>query len=146
MVCHAQNRLEITFNVICFIISFFDTRHPEVRRGFNSQPKILKLHFTQLIRFISFRHSSLLHFTLTFIWFRNSLFLGTWLTAIPISRASKLNPWLVSILKRHGVMRQIPCLTSIPLALTAKKCTKIKFSNDTIYWNFYHRVPHNINM
>ena len=38
-----------------------------------------------------------------------------------------LNPWLVCILKHCGVMRQIPGLTSLPLTLTAKKSTKIKF-------------------
>ena len=40
---------------------------------------------------------------------------------------------------------QIPGLTSLPLTLTAKKSTKITFSNDKIYCNSYHRVP-NINM
>ena len=58
MAGHAQNRIEITFNIIFLIISFSDTRDSisfsdtrdsEVRRGFNSQPKILKLHFTQLV-------------------------------------------------------------------------------------------------
>ena len=37
-------------------------------------------------------------------------------------------------------------LTSLPLTLTAKKSTKIKFSNDKIYCNSYHRVPNIINM
>ena len=44
-----------------------------------------------------------------------------------------LNPWLICILKHHGVMRQIPGLTSLPLTLTARKSTKITFSNDKIY-------------
>ena len=51
MAGHALNRLEITFiNVIFLLISFSDARDPEVRRGFNSQSNILKLHFTQLVQ------------------------------------------------------------------------------------------------
>ena len=57
-----------------------------------------------------------------------------------------LNPWPVCILKHRGVTRQIPGLTPIPLTLTAKKSTKMKFSNDKIYCNSYHRVPNIINM
>ena len=57
-----------------------------------------------------------------------------------------LNPWLVCILKHRGVTRQLPGLTSLPLTVTAKKSTKITFSNDKIYFNFYHRVPNIINM
>ena len=57
-----------------------------------------------------------------------------------------LNPWLVCILKHRGVTRQIPGLTSFPLTLTAKKSTKIKFSNVKIYCNSYRRVPNIINM
>ena len=56
------------------------------------------------------------------------------------------NPWLVWILKHYGVTRQIPRLTSLPLILTAKKSTKIKFSNDKICCNSYHRIPNIINM
>ena len=41
---------------------------------------------------------------------------------------------------------QIPGLTSLPLTLTAKKSMKIKFSNDKIYCNSYHRVPNIINL
>ena len=39
-----------------------------------------------------------------------------------------LNPWLVCILKHRGATRQIPGLTSLPLTVTAKRSTKIKFS------------------
>ena len=46
----------------------------------------------------------------------------------------------------NHLVTQIPGLTSLPLTLTAKKSTKIKFSNDKIYCNSYHRVPNIINM
>ena len=36
---------------------------------------------------------------------------------------------------------QIPGLTSLPLTLTAKKSSKIKFSADKIYYNFSHEHP-----
>ena len=49
MAGRAQKRLGIAFNVIFLIISFSGARNPVVRRGFNSHPKILKLHFTQLV-------------------------------------------------------------------------------------------------
>ena len=57
-----------------------------------------------------------------------------------------LNPWLVCILKHSGVTRQLPGLKSLSLTLTAKKSTKITFSNDKIYYNSYHRVPNIIIM
>ena len=43
-------------------------------------------------------------------------------------------------------MIQIPDLTSLPLNLAAKKFTRIKFSNDKIYCNSYHRVPNIMQM
>ena len=40
----------------------------------------------------------------------------------------------------------IPGLTSLPLTLTAKKSSKIKFSADKIYYNFSHEHPKISNM
>ena len=41
---------------------------------------------------------------------------------------------------------QIPGLTSLPLTLTAKKSSKIKFSAAKIYYNFSHEHPKISNM
>ena len=51
------------------------------------------------------------------------------------------NSWLVCILKRRGVVTQIPSLTSLLLIFAAKTSMKIIFTNDKIYCNSYHRVP-----
>ena len=80
--------MEITFNVIFLIISFSDTRDPEVRRWFNSQPKILKLHFTQLVQVYIFPTLKFAILYFNFHLVQKQTFLRTWLTAIPISRTT----------------------------------------------------------
>ena len=41
---------------------------------------------------------------------------------------------------RNAFTHPLKCLY-LPLTLTAKKSTKMKFLNDKIYCNSYHRVP-----